>query len=104
MLPLSLYTEWYWQIDLHNLFRFLKLRLDPHAQKEIRAYAAVMRDLATKVCPLAFESFDRHLWGGMRFSNEEMDGLKKMLKGEPHGLTGKTAERFKTKLDKGRQV
>ncbi len=104
VLPLSLYTEWYWQIDLHNLFRFLKLRLDPHAQKEIRAYAAVMRDLATKVCPLAFESFDRHLWGGMRFSNEEMDGLKKMLKGEHHGLTGKAAERFTTKLDKGRQI
>lgn len=104
VLPLSLYTEWYWQIDLHNLFRFLKLRLDPHAQKEIRAYAAVMRDLAMKVCPLAFQSFDRHLWGGIRFSGEEMDGLKKMLKGKHHGLTGRAAERFQTKLDKGRQV
>ncbi|MFQ5454304.1 MAG: FAD-dependent thymidylate synthase, partial [Candidatus Zixiibacteriota bacterium] len=35
-LPLSLYTEWYWKIDLHNLFHFLRLRMDPHAQKEIQ--------------------------------------------------------------------
>ncbi len=98
VLPLSLYTEWYWQIDLHNLFRFLKLRLDPHAQKEIRVYAAVIQDMAAKVCPMAFESFKRHLWGGTRFSDEEMNGLKKMLNGKPHGMTGKTAELFEAKL------
>lgn len=98
VLPLSLYTEWYWQIDLHNLFRFLKLRLDPHAQKEIRDYAEVLRDLASKVCPMAFESFERHLWGGVRFSNEEMVGLKMMLNGKPHGITGNAAERFEIKL------
>lgn len=104
VLPLSLYTEWYWQIDLHNLFRFLKLRLDPHAQKEIRAYAAILRDLASTVCPLAFESFDRHLWGGVRFSDEEMVALKNMLNGESHGLKGRAAERFETKLAEGRQT
>ncbi len=104
VLPLSLYTEWYWQIDLHNLFRFLKLRMDPHAQKEIRAYAAVMRDLASKVCPMAFESFDRHLSGGVRFSDEEMAALKLMLNGESHGLSGKAEERFEMKLAEGRQI
>jgi len=55
-LPLSLYTEWYWQIDLHNLFRFLKLRLDPHAQLEIRAYAKVMMEL----CKKSAQSPSRH--------------------------------------------
>ncbi len=104
VLPLGLYTEWYWQIDLHNLFRFLKLRLDPHAQKEIRAYAAVMKDLASKVSPMAFDSFDRHMQGGVRFSDRELDALNKMLKGESHGLTGKNAERFEMKLSEGRQI
>lgn len=104
VLPLSLYTEWYWQIDLHNLFRFLKLRMDPHAQKEIRAYAAVMKDLAARVCPLAFESFDRHLSGGVRFSDEEMTALRTMIDGKTHSLTGKAAERFETKLSEGRQL
>jgi len=104
VLPLSLYTEWYWQIDLHNLFRFLRLRLDPHAQREIRAYAAMMRDLAARVCPLAFESFERHLAGGVRFSDEEMAALRNMLNGEDSGLEGKAAERFETKLAEGRQI
>ena len=48
-LPLSLYTEWYWQIDLHNLFHFLRLRLDPHAQYEIRVYAEAMAECARAV-------------------------------------------------------
>ncbi|MBL8072489.1 MAG: FAD-dependent thymidylate synthase [Nitrospira sp.] len=48
-LPLSLYTQWYWQIDLHNLFHFLKLRLDSHAQYEIRAYGEVMATMAKVV-------------------------------------------------------
>ena len=104
VLPLSLYTEWYWQIDLHNLFRFLRLRLDPHAQKEIRLYAGVMRDLASTVCPMAFESFDRHIMGGVRFSDTELSALRKMLAGEEHELTGRQAERFQMKLDSGRQV
>jgi thymidylate synthase (FAD) len=104
VLPLSLYTEWYWQIDLHNLFRFLSLRLYPHAQKEIRVYAEVMRDLASRVCPMAFESFERHLLGGVRFSGKEMDALKRMLQGESHGLKGKEADRFETKLSENRQI
>jgi thymidylate synthase (FAD) len=104
VLPLSLYTEWYWQIDLHNLFRFLKLRLDPHAQTEIRAYAETIRSLAALVCPLAFEAFDRHIMGGVRFSNEEMAALHRVIDGHDHGLTGKAAERFETKLRDGRQT
>ena len=47
-LPLSTYTEWYWQIDLHNLFHFLRLRCDGHAQKEIRDYASIMLDITRR--------------------------------------------------------
>jgi len=100
VLPLSLYTEWYWQIDLHNLFHFLKLRLDEHAQREIRAYAKVIREMGAKVCPLAFKSFDKHILGGLRFSNVELDGLKKMLKGGQHGLKGREGKRFEAKIGK----
>ncbi len=61
VLPLSLYTEMYWQIDLHNLFNFLKQRLDSHAQYEIRAYAQVMAEIVQKVAPMAWESFEEHV-------------------------------------------
>jgi len=98
VLPLSLYTEWYWQIDLHNLFRFLKLRLDDHAQREIRAYAKVIRDMGARVCPLAFRSFDKHVLGGLRFSKEEVEGLRKMLRGDQHELEGREGEQFEAKI------
>jgi thymidylate synthase (FAD) len=78
-LPLSLYTEWYWQIDLHNLFHFLRLRLDPHAQYEIRAYAEAMLEIAEAVAPMATKSFRDHLLGGVRFSARELDALNTLL-------------------------
>lgn len=48
-LPVSLYTEWYWKMDLHNLFHFLELRLDPHAQWEIRQYAEAILGILKKL-------------------------------------------------------
>ncbi|HNQ78069.1 MAG TPA: FAD-dependent thymidylate synthase [Acidobacteriota bacterium] len=60
VLPLNLYTEWYWQIDLHNLFHFLQLRLHPHAQYEIREYAKVLFGITKKVAPIATEAFEAY--------------------------------------------
>jgi thymidylate synthase (FAD) len=97
-LPLSLYTEWYWQMDLHNLFRFLTLRLDSHAQKEIRDYAAVILVLTEKVCPLACSSFRRHFLEGTRLSSDELSALRGMLDGRQPALSGKDLERLKEKL------
>ena len=99
-LPLSLYTEWYWQIDLHNLFRFLRLRMDGHAQKEIRVYADAMFEIAKAVCPQACDSFEKHLVAGRSFSGPEMDALRNLLDGKESGLSGKPEERFKAKLFK----
>jgi thymidylate synthase (FAD) len=99
-LPLSLYTEWYWQIDLHNLLRFLLLRMDEHAQKEIRLYANVMFGIAKAVCPQACESFTRHALEGRSFSGQEMEALRNLLDGKESGLSGKPEERFKAKLGK----
>lgn len=80
-LPLSLFTEWYWQIDLHNLFHFIKLRLDPHAQEEIRAYAAVLFDMARAVAPVAAEAFEEHLLHSVTLSREEVECLRGALRG-----------------------
>ncbi|MFO8042486.1 MAG: FAD-dependent thymidylate synthase [Alkalispirochaeta sp.] len=80
-LPLSMYTEWYWQIDLHNLFHFLKLRMDAHAQYEIRAYAEAMFEVAQRVCPIATEAFDEHVRGGVRFSRSEFAVVQEVLLG-----------------------
>jgi thymidylate synthase (FAD) len=57
-LPLSTYTEAYWKIDLHNLFHFLFLRMDRHAQYEIRKYAETIGyEIVAKWCPVAWEAF-----------------------------------------------
>lgn len=111
-LPLSLYTEWYWQIDLHNLFRFIQLRIDPHAQFEIREYARVLLDITRKVSPAACASFENHVLGGTRFSAEEMKELRKRLAGSECGtapeakarLSGRPLMRFEEKLRTGRQL
>jgi thymidylate synthase (FAD) len=105
-LPLSLYTEWYWQIDLHNLFHFLELRLDSHAQLEIRRYAEVLLEIAKKVAPRCCESFERHRLGGVSFSREEFAELKRRIAGaeEDGALTGKGLERFEEKLKSGKQL
>lgn len=59
-LPLSLYTEWYWKIDLHNLLHFLHLRLDAHAQKEIRVFAEAMAHFVKQNNPIAWGAFEEH--------------------------------------------
>lgn len=103
-LPLSLYTEWYWQIDLHNLFHFLRLRLDSHAQKEIRVYAEAMYEAASKVCPMAFEAFEQYIKGSVRFSKDELSALKQMLNGEEHELKGRAKALFESKINEGHQL
>ena len=103
-LPLSLYTEFYWQMDLNNLFRFLKLRLDGHAQYEIRQYAQVMLELVRKVCPMAVASFENDMNRAVSFTGEEMEALRAVLKGEPNPLDGKKLERFNAKIECGVQL
>ena len=103
-LPLSTYTEWYWQIDLHNLFHFLRLRMDAHAQKEIRDYAEVMFEICKTVTPLACASFKRHEKNGVNFSAEELEAIRNLIAGKDSGLEGKELERLNEKLKSGRQV
>jgi thymidylate synthase (FAD) len=75
-LPLSVYTEWYWKIDLHNLFHFLSLRMDHHAQQEIRDYANVMFALIQPIVPVAAEAFLDYNLHAMRLSRLEIEALR----------------------------
>lgn len=101
-LPLSLYTEWYWQIDLHNLFHFLGLRLDAHAQYEIRVYAEALAKCAKAVAPMAYEAFEEHILGAITFSRGECEELVDLILREKKfgKLEGRALEEFKVKLAK----
>ncbi|HTT35135.1 MAG TPA: FAD-dependent thymidylate synthase [Thermoplasmata archaeon] len=81
VLPLAYYTEWYWKSDLHNLLHFLALRLDPHAQEEIRRYAAEIARIAQVVCPVALEAFEEFTREGIQLGRREQVALKAILDG-----------------------
>jgi len=76
VLPLSMYTEWYWKVDLHNLFHFLKLRMDPHAQLEVRAYGEAMAAFVKEHVPLAWEAFENDNLMGTFLSRDEKAVLR----------------------------
>ncbi|MGA7923798.1 MAG: FAD-dependent thymidylate synthase [Thermoplasmata archaeon] len=81
VLPLAYYTEWYWKIDLWNLLHFLSLRLDPHAQEEIRWYAAELAALASTVCPIAYEAFEDFTLAGVALTRLELRAVRSLLEG-----------------------
>lgn len=100
VLPLSLYTEWYWQIDLHNLFHFINLRSDLHAQKQIRVFSDALGKCAKAVAPLAYEAFEEHVKYSIHFSRSECIALQLMLDGKPCTLEGRTLALFEQKLER----
>ena len=79
ILPVNLYTEWYWKNDLHNLLHFIGLRSDSHAQYEIRVYSDAMADFVKKVAPYAWEAYQDYVVRGLRFSRNEQDLLNQHL-------------------------
>lgn len=81
-LPLSTYTEWYWKTDLHNLFHFLKLRKNEHAQKEIRVYAEAMSEMTKAVAPLAYEAFENYRLNSINLSEKDIRGINLVSSGE----------------------
>lgn len=87
-LPLSTYTQWYWKIDLHNLLHFLTLRVDAHAQWEIRAYARVLAGIVQRVAPLSFEAWRDYQLDGAAFSWGELEALRRLVAVTDDGLVG----------------
>jgi thymidylate synthase (FAD) len=107
-LPVSNYTEWYWKIDLHNLFHFLRLRIDAHAQYEIRVYGEAMAQIVKAAVPVAYEAFEDYILNSEKFSGNELRALASMLKSVPSdpadleqfGLKGREAREFIDKVQK----
>jgi thymidylate synthase (FAD) len=104
-LPVSNYTEWYWKTDLHNLFHFLRLRIDAHAQYEIRVYGEAMAEIVKAAVPLAYEAFEDYILHARRFSRTELEVMRGMLSSLPsvedleaRGLSGREAREFLDKL------
>ena len=81
-LPANIYTQWYWKVDLHNLFHFLRLRADSHAQYEIRVYAEEICKVVADWVPAAYGAFEDYRMGGATLSSKAIDCVKRMLKGE----------------------
>ncbi|MCS6912862.1 MAG: FAD-dependent thymidylate synthase [Myxococcales bacterium] len=86
-LTLNYYTQWYWKIDLHNLLHFLRLRMDAHAQKEIRLYAEVIGDIVARWVPHAWEAFCDYRLKGAELSRQELEAVRCLARGEQPDLT-----------------
>lgn len=82
-LPLSTYTVAYWKIDLHNLLGFLGLRLDPHAQEEIRVYAEAIDQLIRPFVPAATNAFYDVRLKAVTFTRQEFDALRDLVNERP---------------------
>ncbi|WP_158964624.1 FAD-dependent thymidylate synthase [Chachezhania sediminis] len=81
-LPANIYTQWYWKVDLHNLFHFLRLRADSHAQYEIRVYADEICRLTADWVPFAWKAFEDYRLGGAQLSQSGLECIRRMLGGE----------------------
>jgi thymidylate synthase (FAD) len=81
-LPVNAYTQWYWKTDLHNLFHFLRLRADSHAQYEIRVYAQAIAKLVQAWVPFAYEAFEDYRMNSAQLSAQALDVVRRRLNGE----------------------
>lgn len=79
VLPLATYTEFYWKVDLHNLLHFLRLRMDSHAQKEIRDFTPPIADVVRQLCPWSWEAFEDYRLNAVHLSSMEWDMIKRVI-------------------------
>lgn len=75
-LPQNIYTEWYWKCDLHNILRFLSLRMDSHAQQEIQDYARAMCALIEPIVPITIEAFRDYEIDSVRLTRLEIEAIR----------------------------
>ena len=103
-LPANIYTQWYWKADLHNLFHFLRLRADAHAQYEIRVYAEELCRVVADWAPFAYKAFEDYRLGAVSLSAQMVDCLRRMLAGEAvtqetSGLSAREWREFQAVLE-----
>jgi thymidylate synthase (FAD) len=75
-LPLGTYTEAFWKIDLHNLLHFLRLRMAPDAQQEIREFANAIHDLVNPLFPFTFEAFMDYRLDAIQLTGVDIAAIK----------------------------
>jgi thymidylate synthase (FAD) len=88
-LPVSMYTQWYWKVDLHNLLHFLTLRVDPRAQWEIREFARVIAGMVKRVAPLSYEAWVDYDLASRPLTRVERDVLSRLVKESDDGLAAR---------------
>jgi len=104
-LPLCTFTEFYWKLNLHNLLHFLQLRIDDHAQKEIRDIARQIWDLIRPIVPVTCEAFEDFRMGSITLSRLEIEVLRDIIK-DPMSASWRSIagrgenDEFKQKLKK----
>jgi len=85
-LPLSTYTEAYWKVDLHNLLHFLALRMDSHAQLEIRNYAtAIGEQIIRPLFPVVWEAFLDYRMQSMHLTRLDIGVIQRLSAGRAEG-------------------
>jgi thymidylate synthase (FAD) len=101
ILPQSMYTEFYWKINLHNLMHYLHLRMEGHAQKEIQDYAKMIYKIVKPLAPYTFEAFEDFRVHAVQFSHAEQKVLAKMIQStdiDTDGLSKGEAREFREKI------
>jgi thymidylate synthase (FAD) len=88
-LPVSMYTQWYWKIDLHNLLHFLSLRVDPRAQWEIQQFARVIAAMVKRVAPLSYEAWVDYDLQAEPLTRVEREVLSKLVTGGDDGIAAR---------------
>lgn len=82
VLPVSFYTQWFWKINLHNLLHFLELRLDPHAQWEIRQYANAVANIVRVWVPESWNAFEEYRLTSLRLSGSATTVVRAWIAGQ----------------------
>jgi len=99
VLPVNIYTEFYWTVDLWNLMHFLRLRIDSHAQYEIQVYGNAILQLIKDNCELgyAIEAFEDYILNAPKFTRYEAQVVVDIIR--QHGLTAEVISKVKEHLE-----
>ena len=95
-LPLNLFTEFYWCIDLHNLLNFIRLRESPDSQSEIQIYANSIKELIRDMCPVTISTFEDYIQDSVTFSKNDCDQINIIPPKDPGMLCGVPLSQCKT--------
>ena len=79
VLPVNVYTEMYWVMNLHNLLKFLRLRMDPHAQYEIRVFSEAIYEIVSQIAPNIMNIWESSQMNSVKFTKDEVSILSKCV-------------------------